>query len=65
MIDEAESRSGPRKLPGGLPRKLAGELQRRRICLAIRGDKLRIAPHLHTSEEDIERFIEGLAACVC
>ena len=51
-------------LEGGLPKDLAGELKRRQIYVSIRGDKVRVAPHLHTTEADVARFIEALAACV-
>jgi len=51
-------------LEGGLPRNLAAELKRRQIYVSIRGDKVRVAPHLHTTEEDVARFIEALRACV-
>jgi selenocysteine lyase/cysteine desulfurase len=33
----------------------------RGIVASIRGDSLRIAPHLHTTESDIDRLLDALA----
>ena len=31
---------------------------------AVRGRALRISPHLHTTDEDVERLIEGLTLAI-
>ena len=47
-------------LPGGVPGEVAKRLAERKIFVSIRGDAIRIAPHLYTSETDVERLLETL-----
>jgi selenocysteine lyase/cysteine desulfurase len=48
----------PDGLPTGLPEALAaGD-----VSVSVRGDSIRIAPHLHTTEADIDRLISVLSA---
>lgn len=49
-------------LPPGNPARQAKELADRRVHLALRGGKLRISPHLHTSEDDVDRLLQALKA---
>lgn len=45
---------------GGLPADLVASLAARNIYVAVRGDSIRVSPHLHTSTSDIERFLTAL-----
>jgi selenocysteine lyase/cysteine desulfurase len=47
-------------LPGGLPRTLADRLAAERVHVSIRGDSIRVAPHLYNDEGDVVRFLEVL-----
>lgn len=40
---------------------LQGALAEKKVFLSVRGDTIRIAPHLHISDNDIERLITGLS----
>ena len=44
------------RLPNGISESLAKRLSDARIYVSIRGDALRIAPHLYNDESDIERL---------
>ncbi len=45
------------RLPGGIPDVLMKRLSEERIHVSIRGDSLRIAPHLYNDEADCDRLI--------
>jgi selenocysteine lyase/cysteine desulfurase len=46
------------------PRKLAARLAENGVYASVRGDYLRVAPHLYTDDEDMARFSEVLGAAV-
>lgn len=46
---------------GGVPSALVAELVREQIYVSIRGDAIRVAPHLHTDVNDIDRLVAVLA----
>jgi selenocysteine lyase/cysteine desulfurase len=48
------------QLPETCSGDLVAELKARNIHISQRGNSLRFAPHLHVSELDVERLIEGL-----
>jgi len=48
--------------PDGIPSGLADLLTEARVFVSIRGDSIRIAPHLYNDEGDIERLFEVLRA---
>jgi len=50
------------RLPATDPRKLAAHLIDNGVFASVRGDHLRIAPHLYTDDEDLERFDAALGA---
>lgn len=47
--------------PGGLPKNLSERLADANISVSVRGDSVRIAPHLHTTEEDVDRLLGAIA----
>jgi selenocysteine lyase/cysteine desulfurase len=46
---------------GGIPANLTADLLREQIYVSIRGDSIRVAPHLHNDVADIDRLIAVLA----
>jgi selenocysteine lyase/cysteine desulfurase len=48
------------KLPNGLPRGLTERLGEARVYVSVRGDSIRVAPHLYNDEGDVERFVNVL-----
>jgi selenocysteine lyase/cysteine desulfurase len=40
------------------------ELARARCFVAVRGSSLRIAPHLHITDEDVDRLCAALASAM-
>ena len=46
----------------GTPRQLAALLKESRVFVSIRGDSIRIAPHLYNDRNDIDRLFEVLRA---
>ncbi len=46
--------------PGGLPNNLPNRLAQEKIFVSVRGDSIRIAPHLYTTEEEIGRLFSAL-----
>lgn len=45
---------------GGLPPGLADGLRRSRVFVSVRGDAIRVAPHMHNEEADVRRFLSVL-----
>ena len=48
------------RLPATDPRKLAAGLIDKGVYASVRGEYLRVAPHLYTDDEDLTRFDEAL-----
>jgi selenocysteine lyase/cysteine desulfurase len=48
------------RLPNGVPGELVRRLSGARIYVSLRGDAIRIAPHLYNDESDIERLFRVL-----
>lgn len=46
----------------GIPRQLAGLLSEARVFVSIRGDSIRIAPHLYNDRNDVDRLFDVLQA---
>jgi selenocysteine lyase/cysteine desulfurase len=46
--------------PGGFHKELPNLLAQEKIFVSVRGDSVRIAPHLYTTGEDIERLFSAL-----
>jgi len=47
--------------PNGLPNGLVESLSAAGVSVSVRGDSVRIGPHLHTTEEDIDRLVAALS----
>jgi selenocysteine lyase/cysteine desulfurase len=47
--------------PGGLPDGLADRFSEAHVSVSVRGDSVRIAPHLHTTDNDVDRLFEVLS----
>ena len=63
--DAARTAHARRAAPGRPCASGSFRRSRRRDCYAaVRGASLRIAPHLHTSGEDVERLLSALAGAV-
>ncbi len=46
--------------PGGVPANLPQKLRERRVFVSVRGNSIRVAPHLHNDENDIDRLLAAL-----
>ncbi|GMR02842.1 MAG: aminotransferase class V-fold PLP-dependent enzyme [Acidimicrobiia bacterium] len=48
--------------PGGLPDSFGEALAKANVSVSVRGDSVRVAPHLHTVTDDVERLLDVLDA---
>ncbi|MEN8159425.1 MAG: aminotransferase class V-fold PLP-dependent enzyme [Myxococcota bacterium] len=48
------------RFPRGVPDGLLEQLARRRVYVSVRGDSVRVTPHLFTTDQDVDRFFEAL-----
>ena len=44
------------------PQDLATRLASESVFASVRGENLRVSPHLYNTEEDVDRFFEVLAS---
>ena len=47
-------------MPKGLPKQLSARLAQEKVFVSVRGNSIRIAPHLYNTERDVDRFFEVL-----
>lgn len=63
-VEEGEWRSshlfGLRLPAGARPEELAGHLRREDVVVSVRGDALRVSPHLYNDRGDVEALLEVL-----
>jgi len=52
------------ELPREAARHVAATLSAARVIASVRGSSLRIAPHLHNSDADVERLLEAVASAL-
>jgi selenocysteine lyase/cysteine desulfurase len=52
------------RLPGGAPEDLAARLAAARVYVSVRGDAVRVSPHVYNDEADADRLLEVLADAV-
>lgn len=50
---------------GGVPSELPERLQNERVYVSIRGNAVRIAPHVYNDESDVERLLEVFRTLSC
>ena len=50
------------RFPGGLPEALPERLSREQVHVSLRGDSLRVTPHLYNHQQDLERLFGVLQA---
>ena len=50
------------RFPEGVPTDLVEALSKNNIFVSVRGDSIRISPHLYNTGNDIDRFFETLAS---
>jgi selenocysteine lyase/cysteine desulfurase len=48
------------RFPKGVPAELIDRLSQNKIYVSVRGDSIRISPHLYNNETDIEKFLAAL-----
>jgi selenocysteine lyase/cysteine desulfurase len=46
----------------GLPPRLLPELARRNVYVSVRGDSIRVTPHVYNTPQDCDRFVQALTA---
>jgi selenocysteine lyase/cysteine desulfurase len=46
--------------PGGIPEKLVDLLKEERVYVSVRGDSIRVSPHVYNDAEDVSRLLEVL-----
>ena len=52
------------KFPAGMPADIHEQLARRQVHVSIRGDSMRVTPHLYNTDADIDRLFDALEAVV-
>lgn len=52
------------QLPAGYQGKLVAELRQKKIYISQRGNAVRFAPHLHITDQDVDRLIEALTEII-
>lgn len=52
------------RFPGGVPPELVSRLREERIFVSVRGNSIRIAPHLYNDDADLQRFVAILYSAV-
>ena len=50
------------RMEAGLPPRLLPELARRNVYASVRGDSIRVTPHVYNTPEDVDRFVRALTA---
>jgi len=47
-------------MPDGLPKTTGADLAKSKVYVSIRGNSIRISPHVYNTEEDVDRLLEAL-----
>ena len=51
-------------MPGGLPGTIGPDLAANKVYVSIRGNSIRISPHVYNTIEDVDRLLEALGKAV-
>jgi selenocysteine lyase/cysteine desulfurase len=66
LVSVAEELRAPHylglKFPDGMPADIHEQLARRQVHVSIRGDSMRVTPHLYNSNADADRLFDALQA---
>ena len=46
--------------PKGIPERLPGSLAEQKVFVSVRGNSVRVTPHLYNTDEDVERLFAAL-----
>jgi len=52
------------RFPDGMPEALPRRLEEARVFVSVRGDAIRVSPHVYNSEGDVMRFLSVLRDCM-
>jgi selenocysteine lyase/cysteine desulfurase len=52
------------KFPGGVPDHLLERLVERGVYVSVRGNSMRITPHLYNDDDDVDRLIDALSSVI-
>jgi selenocysteine lyase/cysteine desulfurase len=64
---DAEQRAGHflgLRFPHGIPEGLLGELKKAGVYVSVRGDSLRVTPHLYNDDADVDRLMHALERAI-
>jgi len=64
---DAERRAGHflgLRVPRGIPEGLLGALRKAGVYLSVRGDSLRVTPHLYNNDADVDRLMHALEQAI-
>ena len=48
------------RFPRGVPEGLLEELKKYKVYVSVRGDSLRVTPHLYNNDADVDRLMHAL-----
>lgn len=51
------------RFPGGIPPGMPRRLEEARVLVSVRGNAIRVSPHVYNSEEDVARLLSVLQEC--
>ena len=46
----------------GVPKELLGNLAERKVYVSVRGNSVRVSPHLYNTDNDVDRLFDALSA---
>ena len=52
------------RFPGGVPTELVTKLSQNNVYVSVRGNSIRISPHVYNSQQDLDKLFEVLASAL-